>query len=557
MNKLFIILTSLIIIATFGCSSKMVKDDIAQPSGKEKPKVQAKVETTPEKPLSGFLPRGKSDNVQPFIQYHAYEYFSNAMILDQLGDFASATKMLTKALQYYPNSYEIRYALAEDMFKLKRFQDVLTVLDVIKPKTIESYLLEVHSHISLNQIKEAMDIFGKMIELDPNSETPYRYLVNIYKQTGNLDSLKWAYENLTRIIPIDPENWRELGRIQAQQGEFDKAKESFHNSILADPSRFNILSYVSLSELAMMNNQQDSATAYLQEAFRIDPDNQIVNRELALNYLRMDSLLLALPYSKNLVRLNPNDQPSQRRLGAIYYSLDSLDQCEAIFTSLVNSGDKNSLNHYYLGRVAARRNDYNIAVEEFTFLIQMADTVYESWLDLGYAYRRLDQLEKETETYQTGLNHMNKEEDALQLMFALAASYERRDMFQEAVETFEAIIARSPEYDQALNYLGYLLADRNEQLDYALELIEKANDLSPNNAAYLDSYGWVLYRLGEIDKALAQLNKAAKLANDSVIFDHLGDAYKADGDLKQAQTYWKKALELNPDDEQIKSKLEE
>lgn len=557
MKRLPILLTSLLIITAFGCTTKVVNKDNVTTTEESKPKAVIASETAREKPLSGFLPQEKRNSEQPPINFHAYEYYTSAMILNQLGDYQSAVKMLTKALQYYPNSYEIRYALGEDMFQLKRYRDVLMVLEVAKPKTIQSYLLQVHSYISLNKIDSAMMLFGKMIELDPDSETPYRYLANIYKQTGNIDSLKWAYENLTRIIPIDAESWRELGRIQAQQGDLDKAKESFENSVLADPSRFNILSYVSLSELAMIKDQPDSSIAYLEEAYRVDPDNQIVNRELALTYLRMDSLRAALPYSENLVRLNPNDKPSQRRLGAIFYGLDSLNKCEEIFTALVNSGDKNSLNHYYLGRVAARRDDYNIAVEEFTFLTQMADTVFESWLDLGFAYRQLDQFDKESETYKTGLNHMKTEENALQLMFALAASYERRDMVEEAVETFEAILARSPEYDQALNYLGYMLADRNERLDYALELIEKAININPNNPAYLDSYGWVLYRLGEIDKALVQLNKAANLAEDTTIYDHLGDAYKADGDLKQAQIWWKKALELSPDDEQIKLKIEE
>lgn len=557
MNRLLILFTSLLILTALGCTTKVVKKEVAEQPTTDKTTRTIADDSIPEQPTSGFLPQPEAKPEQPFIQFHPYEYYINAVILNELGDFKSASQMLTKALQYYPNSYEIRYALADDMYKLKRYRDVLTVLDVITPNTIDAYVLEALSYFSLNKVDSAMNTLGKMVKLDPNSEIPYRYYVNIYKQTGNIDSLKWAYENLTRVIPIDPENWRELGRIQAQQGEMAQAKESFEKSILADGSRYNILSYVSLAELASMDNQPDSAISILKEAYRIDPDNQIVNREIALSYLRMDSLAAALPYSENLAQLNPGDLPSQRRLGAIYYGLDSLDQCEAIFTALVNSGDKNSLNHYYLGRVAARRDDYNIAVDEFTFLTQMADTVYESWLDLGFAYRQLGELDKETETYKTGLNHIKSEENAFQLMFALAASYERRDMVDEAVKTLEEILARSPEYDQALNYLGYMLADRNERLDYALELIEKAINLSPNNAAYLDSYGWVLYRLGDIDKALVQLHKAVALAEDSVIYDHLGDAYKADGNLKQAQVWWKKALELNPDDEQIKSKLEE
>lgn len=96
--------------------------------------------------------------------------------------------MLTKALQYYPNSYEIRYALADDMYKLKRYRDVLTVLDVITPNTIDAYVLEALSYFSLNKVDSAMNTLGKMVKLDPNSEIPYRYYVNIYKQPVQSDA---------------------------------------------------------------------------------------------------------------------------------------------------------------------------------------------------------------------------------------------------------------------------------------------------------------------------------------------------------------------------------
>ena len=77
----------------------------------------------------------------------------------------------------------------------------------------------------------------------------------------------------------------------------------------------------------------------------------------------------------------------------------------------------------------------------------------------------------------------------------------------------------------------------------------------PENAAFLDSYGWVFYRQGKYKKAVEYLKKAVSLDSDPVIFDHLGDAYKAKGDTAQARTWWQKALELSPEDEAIKQKL--
>ncbi|MEA3297770.1 MAG: tetratricopeptide repeat protein, partial [candidate division Zixibacteria bacterium] len=83
----------------------------------------------------------------------------------------------------------------------------------------------------------------------------------------------------------------------------------------------------------------------------------------------------------------------------------------------------------------------------------------------------------------------------------------------------------------------------------------KAVSIEPENAAFLDSYGWAFYHLGQHREALKQLKKAAELDNDPVIYDHLGDSYKAVGNMSQARQWWRKALEQDPQNKDIKRKL--
>ncbi|MCH7947088.1 MAG: hypothetical protein IIC66_04745, partial [candidate division Zixibacteria bacterium] len=109
----------------------------------------------------------------------------------------------------------------------------------------------------------------------------------------------------------------------------------------------------------------------------------------------------------------------------------------------------------------------------------------------------------------------------------------------------------------SLNFLGYMLADNDNKLEYAKELIEKALELSPENAAYIDSYGWVMFRLGKYNDAVEYLSKAVSLQSDPVIYDHLGDAYNASGNSGDARIWWQKALELEPDNDIIREKLNE
>jgi Tfp pilus assembly protein PilF len=142
-------------------------------------------------------------------------------------------------------------------------------------------------------------------------------------------------------------------------------------------------------------------------------------------------------------------------------------------------------------------------------------------------------------------------------MFDLASSYERGGQFDKAIELFRRILKILPQSAMTLNYLGYMFADKNINLQESLEMIEKAVKLEPENGAYLDSYGWILYRLGKYKEAEEQLKKALDIIkDDSLIHEHLGDAYKAQGKLQEADQQWRKALELDPNNQEIKEKLQ-
>ena len=121
--------------------------------------------------------------------------------------------------------------------------------------------------------------------------------------------------------------------------------------------------------------------------------------------------------------------------------------------------------------------------------------------------------------------------------------YEREKKYEEAEQTFRHLVARDPQNANALNYLGYMLADRGIKLEEAVGYIKKAVQLDPANAAYLDSLGWAYFKLGNYDVAEEQLRKASeRLNSDPTIQDHLGDLYQKTGRLKLAAAHWERAL---------------
>ncbi|SPJ23557.1 tetratricopeptide repeat protein [Palleronia abyssalis] len=148
--------------------------------------------------------------------------------------------------------------------------------------------------------------------------------------------------------------------------------------------------------------------------------------------------------------------------------------------------------------------------------------------------------------------------------FARAITAERLGDWDAAESDFRQALELSPDQPQVLNYLGYSLVERQERLDEALSMIERAVDAAPNSGAITDSLGWALYRLGRYSEAVAPMERAVELMPvDPVVNDHLGDVLWAVGRELEARFQWQRALsfvdndtadEVDPD--RIRRKLE-
>ena len=141
--------------------------------------------------------------------------------------------------------------------------------------------------------------------------------------------------------------------------------------------------------------------------------------------------------------------------------------------------------------------------------------------------------------------------------YALGLAYQEISDFVKAERHLREVIRIDPGNQDAHNALGYLFAELGSNLEEAVELVKKALQKSPQNAAYLDSLGWVYYKQGRLDEALTELQKAAHYMPDNVeIQDHLGDVYLKKGQKQKAILMWEKAIQLEPNNMEIRAKLQ-
>ncbi|MCB1743983.1 MAG: tetratricopeptide repeat protein, partial [Gammaproteobacteria bacterium] len=137
------------------------------------------------------------------------------------------------------------------------------------------------------------------------------------------------------------------------------------------------------------------------------------------------------------------------------------------------------------------------------------------------------------------------------LLYARAMLAVRGDRMEQVEADLRSILSREPDNADALNALGYTLADKTDRYDEALELVKRAYELRPNDHYIVDSMGWIMYRLGRYRQAIEHLRRAFELQADPEVAAHLGEVLWVSGDRNGAREVWEAALEKQPDDERL------
>jgi tetratricopeptide (TPR) repeat protein len=169
------------------------------------------------------------------------------------------------------------------------------------------------------------------------------------------------------------------------------------------------------------------------------------------------------------------------------------------------------------------------------------------------------QLLRDANAYQEAFDllaqALQKMPDYPDLLYDHAMAAEKVNRVDVLEASLRKLIELRPEYAHAYNALGYTLADRNERLPEAQQLIEKALKIAPDDAFIMDSMGWVLYRMGRGKEGLDYLNKAFKMRPDAEIAAHLGEVLWALGQHDQAKKIWGGAMKDHPNSELLQNTL--
>lgn len=298
--------------------------------------------------------------------------------------------------------------------------------------------------------------------------------------------------------------------------------------------------------------------------------------EIGRSFVRNGNSNAALVWARFAAFLNPNDSALALEIADIFGDLESWEMARAVQASVPEDDPLFRLAEVGRAESLYRLDRTEDALEAFEALIASplvdADVhlalgnIHTSESNYGQALASFDAaiglIEEGADTQSAGSARLSRPASDWLAYYYRGIALERLDRWQESKVDFRRALADSQQNPYVLNYLGYTLADRNEELEEARRLISKAVEQMPDNGAFVDSLGWVLYRLGEFDDAVTQMELAIKLEpQDPVVMDHLGDVYWVVDRKREAVYQWQRALAYSDgheyvDVDRIKRKLE-
>ncbi len=515
----------------------------------------------------------------------AYNHFTNGIIYEQEQIWDEAIREYEVALSYEPLSYDIRMALGQLYFNLGRVSQALDVLLPIPMKSGDVYKLLGDCYRLLNRDDEAWAVYKRALEGDStNVSLNYNLGVLAAKQRKTEEAAR--YFQVAARYSGNPELFQQIAKMYAQNGMLDSATALLERAITLDADDPSLYSLLSVYYHAGGHKAESKNTLY--RGIGRYPDDARMRAQLLETYNSEDNQDSVVTIARQLLDLPSEDKVIYERIGQVLMKAQLDTLAAAVFQKALSIDSTSRYAMFYLGRLATDRKQYDSAKFYFTRLVGVDSTTPDGWVNLAYVYEQEKQSDKSIDILQQGLTHVTAGRDDVQLylaqllaskqmsdssravlkqviaeggdtvraLFLIGVQYEHDGNFEKTVETFELLLSLDSTNAQALNYLGYTLADKNVRLDESLRMIEKAVAADSTNGAYLDSYAWVLYRLGRYEEALAQIKKAVALVkDDAIVLEHLGDIQMASGNVEEARSAWQAALKADPKNERVREKL--
>jgi len=471
---------------------------------------------------------------------------------------------------------------AQDMGAALTAASLWVELDEENPETHRTYAAVL---LKIGRAADSVTEYERMIQLMPAEDAPkaYSMIVSQLSREQNHALALSVMEKLVENRKDDPDAMFAYAHLAMRHAKFDTALATLDEVLAREPSWSKAI--ILRARILAMQGGREEALEYLAGVLKTDA--MAKNVEVGITYARMLTEARQLDEAlKQFIRLTgiaPKNEELHYFSGVLALQLRKTDIAREHLEKVVKLDRERAFEaNYYLGQVAELEQDYKEAIIRYAS-VRRGELYFNAQI-------RVVALLAEQQQFQQARDHLKsirpvndqqqiqlyllegdvlreakRYDDAKQfysnilddypeetsIRYARALIAEKLGELELLESDLRTILKSEPENAQVLNALGYTLADRTERYDEALQYIQKALELQPNDAAVIDSMGWVKYRLGDYEAAVAHLRKANELAKDPEIAAHLGEVLWVMGKKNDALKVWEDSLKENPGHETL------
>ena len=417
--------------------------------------------------------------------------------------------------------------------------------------TLRTLLELASAYEQVREFESAADIYRRALELRPGELDILKRYAQTLLFSDQIEPARVALEQITEKAPDDVEAFLRLSQIYRQQGDFEKARTANNRAKQLAPDNLEIL-YNDVN-LLDAEGKTDEAIAQVKRMISDAEQSRYTDSERATQSILLERLGLlersseryddAVATFRRLSEANP--EAAGRALAQVvetYRMAKDFNKAESEANSAYARFPEDRTLVVVRASLLADLGKGDDAIRDMKGFLEGRED-HQNYITLAQIYEKSRRYPEMATALSSAEEFAESDDERQNVVFLRGAMFERQKNFDAAEAEFRKVLARNPDSASALNYLGYMLADRNVRLEEAYEMIKKAVDLDPGNAAYLDSLGWVYFRMGKLTEAELALKQALqRFSKDPTIHDHLGDVYFEQGDLKQAVLQWEIAL---------------
>jgi tetratricopeptide (TPR) repeat protein len=491
---------------------------------------------------------------KPNENVKAIGHFMDGQLFMSQGNYSMAILEFQDALESDPEAATIIVSMAECYWKLgkaKKSEELLFNALNLDPDDYEAREMLANQYIFQNKHDKAIDQYRVLAQSSDEGDPKYYIaLAKLVLSQNNINEsislfIKAYEKDKSRIDILE-----EAANLSLRSRQLDKARNLYKQLIYIDKNNAYYLStYI---DLIVMTGDYESGITALESLITIEGETTERLSQLGILYYKMENLVRAKPLFKKLINMNHYDATTMHFLSNIYIEQSILDSARIVANQIIFHHPSDPRG--YLDAALAELNNQNPlgAIKILEPVDEEFNNEFSIQYLLGSSYQQLKEYDKAAIVLRQSLKIYPESRGA---RHTLAIASDALNYWNESDSLYEGLIETDDNDVQALNNYSYSLVERNIHLNKALAMATKAIELEPKNAAYLDTIGWIYYKMNNIEKALSFIRRSVELENDNaVVLEHLGDVLIANNQIEDAIIYYLKALDIDKDNQILQQK---